>query len=189
MAIGNLDKFQRQLNYFSENEIPQTLMRRQIEISLHLLNKLQRRTPVDTGFAISNWRMNVDYIPNGTLGTYQKALAKKMKHNLASTAKDRALGRMTSAKAKILSAPTVVHDRGKFQPLQSRSRDTLIATAFEHGQNYNTTQWKKIGHVIYVFNNVNYMQVLANGHSTQAPKGWIPLCVAETKAWMQTKGW
>lgn len=189
MAIQNLDKFQRQLNYFSENEIPQSLMRRQIEISLHLLNKLQSRTPVDTGFAVSNWRMNVDYIPQGTLGTYQKALSRKMKHNLASTAKDRALGRMTVAKAKILSAPIVVHDRSKFEPLTARTRDKLIETAFERGQNYNTTQWKKVGHVIYVFNNVKYMKYLANGHSSQAPKGWIPVAIAETRAWMKSKGW
>jgi len=189
MGLLNIAAFQADLLRFAHEEVPQTLMRRQIEISLYLLNKLQSRTPVDTGFAVSNWRMNVDSIPSGTIGTYQKALARKMKHNIASTAKDRALGAITPIKAKILSAPTVVHDRSKFQPLQGRTRDKLIETAFERGQNYNMTQWKKIGHVIYVFNNVKYMKSLADGHSTKAPKGWIPMAIAETKAWMKSKGW
>lgn len=168
MAIQNLEKFQRQLNYFTENEVPQTLMRRQIEISLYLLNKLQSKTPVDTGFAVSNWRMNVDYIPQGTLGTYEKAKIRRMPYN--------------------------PNDPYRFRkpvegPLQGRTRDKLIETAFERGQEYNIVKWKKVGHKIFVFNNVKYMKYLAKGHSKQAPSGWIPLSVAETKAWMKSKGW
>lgn len=168
MAIRNLDKFQKQLNYFTENEVPQKVMRRQIEISLYLLAKLQNKTPVDTGFAVSNWRMNVDYIPQGTLGKYEKALARRMHYDPNDPYRFR---------------------KPVLPPLSGRTSDKLIETAFERGQNYNMTQWKKIGHTIYVFNNVKYMKYLADGHSKQAPKGWIPLSIAETKAWAKSKGW
>jgi len=168
MAIKDLAKFQKQLNYFTENEVPQKLMRRQIEISLYLLNKLQNRTPVDTGFAVSNWRMNVDYIPQGVLGSYERAKTRRMPYDPKDPYRFR----------KPIEAP-----------LQGRNRDKLIETAFERGQNYNMAQWKKVGHKIFVFNNVHYMKYLANGHSKQAPKGWISLAIAETKAWAKSKGW
>lgn len=168
MSLLNLPEFQASLLRFAHEDVPQNLMRRQIEISLYLLNKLQTRTPIDTGFAVSNWRMNVDRIPSGTLGTYERAKVRRMHYNPKDPYRFR----------KPVEAP-----------LQGRSRDTLIQTAFERGQEYNAMEWKKVGHVIYVFNNVKYMKYLEQGHSKQAPNGITPLAIAETKAWMKSKGW
>lgn len=175
MALLNIRQFQANLLNFAHNDVPQHLMRRQIEIAVHLTGILTGPpsaggTPVDTGFAVSNWRMAVDTIPEGTLGTYQKAAERKLPYR----AND-------PYRFKVKGWPR--------PPLAGRDRETLINTAFHRGQEFNMTQWKKIGHVIYVFNNVKYLQVLNNGHSQQAPAGFVERAIASTKAWMATKGW
>lgn len=170
MSLLNIKAFQADLLNFAHKDVPQNLMRRQIEISLYLLSKLQTRTPVDTGFAVSNWRMNVDRIPSGTLGTYEKAKVRGMNYDPKDPYRFR---------------------KPVLPPLAGRSRDKLIETAFERGQEYNMTEWKKIGHIIYVFNNVKYIDVLNKGHSKKVTpsSGWIQLCIQEAKVWMKSKGW
>ena len=170
MALLNVKGFQANLLRFAEVDVPHNIMRRQIEIALYLIKRLQDKTPIDTGFAVSNWRLSVDKIPSGTLGTYQKALDRRLPYR----AND-------PYRFKVKGWPR--------PPLTGRTREQLIDTAFYRGQLYNATDWKKVGHVIYVFNNVHYMQYLENGHSQQAPKGWIQGTINETRVWMASKRW
>jgi hypothetical protein len=174
MAIKNLPAFNNQLLSFVHDELPDRLMRRQIEISVHLIERLQVGNPVDTGFSRSNWRMNVDKIPSGTLGTYEKALARK---TVTHHAKDRSFRNVTNPA------------KGEYGPLKGIGRETLISRAFGNSKNFTMTKWKNVGHVIYVFNNVPYVKYLEQGHSGQAPKGFIWIALAETRVWMQAKGW
>lgn len=173
ISYKNMEKFQRQLHYFAHNEVPQNMMRRQSEIALHLLDILTGPaetggTPVDTGFAVSNWRMNVDHMVKGTIGTKEKA-------------EDRRRGYKKNDPYRFRTP--------KLGPLTGRGREGFIKYAFEWGQNFNSTEWKKVGHTIYVYNNVKYLQVLENGHSQQAPKGWVKRAIVSTKAWCKSKGW
>jgi hypothetical protein len=175
ISYKNMEQFQRQLHYFVNKEIPQNMMRRQSEIALHLLDILTGPaatggTPVDTGFAVSNWRMNVDKMVSGTIGTYQKA-------------KDRQLKWMANDPYRFKTP------KRPAKPLTGRGRENFIKYAFEWGQNFNMTEWKRVGHIIYVYNNVKYLQVLENGHSKQAPKGWVKRAIVSTKEWCKSKGW
>lgn len=175
ISFANMEKFQRQLHYFAHKEVPQNMMRRQVEISLHLLELLTKPaaeggTPVDTGFAVSNWRMNVDHMVAGTIGTYQKAAERKLPY-------------MANDPYRFLTP------KRPAPPLTGRGREGWIKYAFEWGQSFNMTEWKRVGHTIYVYNNVKYLQKLENGHSQQAPKGWVKRAIVSTKAWCKSKGW
>lgn len=46
-------------------------------------------------------------------------------------------------------------------------------------------QDERIGNVYHVHNNLPYAEPLANGHSPQAPAGWVDLIAREMTAWVQ----
>lgn len=176
MAIKNLQLFQQRLDNFSEKEIPTMVMRRQVEISLYLLSRLQSRNPVDTGFSRSNWRMEVDNIPNGTLGTYKRTydLVKR--------------GYRTFGKNRVKDTERVGTSWVN-KPISGMTRDEHLAETFFGDHGFNATEWRRNGHVIYVFNNVQYMYLLVAGRSKKVPKNWFHLAVQETKDWIASKGW
>ena len=53
------------------------------------------------------------------------------------------------------------------------------------GMNYTVGQ-EKIGNSYTIHNSLPYAEPLAEGHSRQAPKGWIPQIAKDMQGWIQT---
>jgi hypothetical protein len=78
MADNNLDEFSKMLFDFAYNEVPREFIRRQIEITIFLFKRLQKRTPKPprgpdapyvTGHLASNWRVTRNEPKTNVLGS------------------------------------------------------------------------------------------------------------------------
>ena len=66
--------------------------------------------------------------------------------------------------------------RGQTQPPASPALEKRVSIGYQAGQ-------EKIGNVYHISNSLPYAEALANGHSTQAPAGWIDLVAREMQAY------
>ncbi len=66
--------------------------------------------------------------------------------------------------------------RGQTQPPESPALKKRVSIGYQAGQ-------EKIGNVYHISNSLPYAEALANGHSTQAPAGWVDLIGREMQAY------
>ncbi len=66
--------------------------------------------------------------------------------------------------------------RGQTQPPASPALEKRVSIGYQAGQ-------EKIGNVYHISNSLPYAEALANGHSTQAPAGWVDLIGREMQAY------
>ena len=66
--------------------------------------------------------------------------------------------------------------RGQSQPPKEPALEKRVSIGYQAGQ-------EKIGNVYHISNSLPYAEALANGHSTQAPAGWIDLVAREMQAY------
>jgi hypothetical protein len=66
--------------------------------------------------------------------------------------------------------------RGQTQPPESPALKKRVSIGYQAGQ-------EKIGNVYHISNSLPYAEALANGHSTQAPAGWVDLIGREIQAY------
>jgi hypothetical protein len=66
--------------------------------------------------------------------------------------------------------------RGQTQPPASPALKKRVSIGYQAGQ-------EKIGNVYHISNSLPYAEALANGHSTQAPAGWVDLIGREMQAY------
>lgn len=123
----SLEQFNREIDDFTNNMIPDAIVTIQKKLVLEALRRVVLRTPVDTGRARGNW---------------QTTIAEPSQAILDVTDKD---GNATIQKglAAIATLP----------PYQ----------------------------VVYITNNLEYIEVLEDGSSTQAPEGMVALTIQELR--------
>ena len=72
--------------------------------------------------------------------------------------------------------PATGQYRGQTQPPASPALEKRVSIGYQAGQ-------EKIGNVYHISNSLPYAEALANGHSTQAPAGWVDLIGREMQAY------
>ena len=84
-------------------------------------------------------------------------------------------------------------DKGRFQNSWQIGQNSTgeydggegIGASPPKGMNYTVGQ-EKIGNSYTIHNSLPYAEPLAEGHSRQAPKGWIPQIAKDMQGWIQT---
>lgn len=116
-----------------------TVVRRAVfEIFIRVVMK----TPVDTGYARSNWQVGVNQVPKGTVG----------------------------------ERPITPGGKVKINPLNVFGK--------------LDTKSIKAGGVVFIANNVEYIEALEDGHSKQAPSGMVKITMIEvTGQFERLVGW
>lgn len=85
---------------------------------------------------------------------------------------------------------TGIYDAGPQQPSNPNSKTRTSppsspAPPLARGVNYTPT-FEKLGNVYSVHNNLPYAESLAQGHSSQAPAGWVDLTAREMQRFVDT---
>lgn len=85
---------------------------------------------------------------------------------------------------------TGIYDAGPQQPSDPSSKTRTSppsspAPPLARGVNYTPT-FEKLGNVYSVHNNLPYAESLAQGHSSQAPAGWVDLTAREMQRFVDT---
>jgi hypothetical protein len=85
---------------------------------------------------------------------------------------------------------TGIYDAGPQQPSNPSSKTRTSppsspAPPLARGVNYTPT-FEKLGNVYSVHNNLPYAESLAQGHSSQAPAGWVDLTAREMQRFVDT---
>lgn len=85
---------------------------------------------------------------------------------------------------------TGIYDAGPQQPSDPGSKTRTSPPAnpappLARGVNYTPT-FEKLGNVYNVHNNLPYAESLAQGHSSQAPAGWVDLTAREMQRFVDT---
>jgi len=72
--------------------------------------------------------------------------------------------------------PATGQYRGQTKPPKEPALERRKSVGYQAGQ-------EKIGNVYHITNSLPYAERLANGHSTQAPAGWVDIIAAEMIAY------
>lgn len=151
--------FKRDLERFTMEIVPDEFQSRQIEITLYLFDLLQAFTPVDSEHAKRNWRVTMNMdIPSNELGERTQVT----RYKAVTTARRVSTANIRAKLGGMMPGSKAVVGVKK----ENRGKSTLL----------------------WVFNNVKYMSALENGHSKQAPDGFIHIAIAATREFIKGVG-
>lgn len=128
MSFGSLEQFNKEIDAFTRDLVPAEVVKLQKKLVLEALQRIVKKTPVDTGRARGNWQT--------TIGE---------------------------------SAETAI------EVLDPDGGETIAKGLAAIGQLPPYS-------IVWISNNVNYIEFLEGGSSKQAPAGMVALTVEELRA-------
>lgn len=123
---NELEQFNRDMTAFGKS-LPEKLKVFQKKVVFEALNRLVKKTPIDTGRARGNWQVTIGGPATGQLETTDHI-----------------------GEATVIQGLAVLAGLGDYQ-------------------------------VVWISNNVDYIEALEHGHSKQAPEGMLAVTVAELR--------
>jgi len=128
MTFGSLEQFNKEIDDFAQRLVPEEVVKLQKKLVLEALQRIVKKTPVDTGRARGNWQT--------TIGESAEAALIAIDKNGGAT--------IAKGLAAIAELPP-----------------------------YS---------IVWISNNVNYIEFLEAGSSKQAPSGMVSLTVEELRS-------
>lgn len=151
----DLSGFKKQLDKFTKEELPKKLMEVQKKIVLMALRRVVEMTPVDTGRARGGWLVSI---------------------NKPSSEKVEDFKEVQPEERLIINE---LEGGRKEAPLLNKTGDEVVKKGLAVLAGLRPMQ------VVWISNNVDYIEFLEEGHSQQAPAGMVAITVAKIQASLQ----
>lgn len=154
MTMNNVDEFNAKLNEFIRELVPSQVKKVVTAVGLEALNRVVKRTPVDTGRARGNWQVGVNSRPTGSLKREDKSGSKTI-----------AAG---ATRIRVASPYCTIYIVNNLDYVRVLEYGLFVPP--NPGPTRDTRRGRK-GRIL-----------VRDGYSVQAPKGMVGLTLADLKA-------